>query len=325
MAKSFFVLKLKAVPTRYGLSKNIQDLFTALDHYHSGSIDAVELGRLVRLSPNRRSAIANTITKCAGIIKKQPEELTTCVDVIEMCTELLEIADRKPSTDGFPFMRLPAEIRRKVFSLIIDNIFRTQAILPAGNKTPGCKCPRFERDNTFQTIQMRDLPCLFGSNSMTGEFFRVFYREKTFRFRCPCELQSHLSRNDMFRQNVRSILVSWSGPEAAKTFKLLNKLPKLDSLGIILSKLTYIHLNERATVMKSYFPLSFKVTRIADVLGLDELLEIRGLSRVGVMLAPPSRGGSQSHEMDRANLLELLTSRLTGPKEVSPQPFRFIP
>ncbi|KAH0499489.1 hypothetical protein TgHK011_006683 [Trichoderma gracile] len=315
MAKSFFVLKLKAVPTRYGLSKNIQDLFTALDHFHSGSIDAVELGRLVRLSPNRRSAIANTITKCAGIIKKQPEELTTCVDVIEMCTELLEIADRKPSTDGFPFMRLPAEIRRKVFSLIIDNIFRTQAILPAGNKTPGCKCPRFERDNTFQTIQMRDLPCLFGSNSMTGEFFRVFYREKSFRFRCPCELQSHLNRNNMFRQNVRSILVSWSGPEAAKTFKLLNKLPKLDSLGIILSKLTYIHLNERATVMKSYFPLSFKVTRIADVLGLDELLEIRGLSRVGVMLAPPSRGGSQSHEMDRANLLELLTSRLTGPKE----------
>ncbi|TFB06453.1 hypothetical protein CCMA1212_001589 [Trichoderma ghanense] len=315
MAKSFFVLKLKAVPTRYGLSKNIQDLFMALDHYHSGSIDAVELGRLVRLSPNRRSAIANTITKCAGIIKKQPEELTTCVDVIEMCTELLEIADRKPSTDGFPFMRLPAEIRRKVFSLIIDNIFRTQAILPASNKTPGCKCPRFERDNTFQTIQMRDLPCLFGSNSMTAEFFRVFYREKSFRFRCPCELQSHLNRNDMFRQNVRSILVSWSGPEAAKTFKLLNKLPKLDQLGIILSKLTYIHLNERATIMKSYFPLSFKVTRIADVLGLDELLEIRGLSRVGVMLAPPSRGGSQSHEMDRANLLELLTSRLTGPKE----------
>lgn len=234
-------------------------------------------------------------------------------------------ADRKPSTDGFPFMRLPAEIRRKVFSLIIDNIFRTQAILPAGNKTAGCKCPRFERDNTFQTIQMRDLPCLFGSNAMTAEFFRVFYREKTFRFRCPCELQSHLNRNDMFRQNVRSVLVSWGGPEAAKTFKLLNKLPKLDSLGIILSKLTYIHLNERATIMKSYFPLSFKVTRIADVLGLDELLEIRGLSRVGVMLAPPSRGGSQSHEMDRANLLELLTSRLTGPKEVSLQPFRFVP
>ncbi|RFU81437.1 hypothetical protein TARUN_749 [Trichoderma arundinaceum] len=93
-AKSFFILRLKTVPAKYGLSKNIQDLLQALDHYHSGAIDAVELGRLVRLSPNRRAAIANTITKCAGIIKKQPEEIATCVEVIEMCTELLEIAGK---------------------------------------------------------------------------------------------------------------------------------------------------------------------------------------------------------------------------------------
>lgn len=91
-AKSFYVLKLKTVPAKYGLSKNIQDLLMALDHYHDGSIDAVELGRLVRLSRNRRASIANTIQKCAGLLKKSPEEITTCVDVIEMCTELLEIA-----------------------------------------------------------------------------------------------------------------------------------------------------------------------------------------------------------------------------------------
>lgn len=116
-------------------------------------------------------------------------------------------------------------------------------------------------------------------------------------------------------------MVHWSGPESAKTFQLLKKIPKLESLGIAISKLTFIHLNERSTIMKNFFPLAFKNIRIADVLGLDELLEIRGLHQVGVMLAPSSRGGSQSHEMDRANLLELLSSRLTQPKEVNPQPF----
>ncbi|KAL7941719.1 hypothetical protein V8C42DRAFT_334614 [Trichoderma barbatum] len=314
-AKSFYVLKLKGVPARYGLSKNIQDLLMNLDHYHSGSVDAMEIGRLVRLSRNRRSAIANTITKCAGIIKKQPEEITTCVEVIEMCTELLEIADRRPPLEGFHFMRLPVEIRERVFRLMIDNIFRTKSILPASNKNGNCKCPRFDRDNTFQTSQMKDLASIFGSNIITLEFFRVFFRTKTFRFRCPCELHSHLTNNDMFVDNVRSIMVQWSGPESAKTFKLLKTVPKLKSLGIVISKLTYIHLNERSAVMKNFFPLAFKNIRISDVLGLDELLEIRGLHQVGVLLAPSSRGGTQSHEMDRANLLELLSNRLTRPKE----------
>lgn len=121
----------------------------------------------------------------------------------------------------------------------------------------------------------------------------------------------------MFLDNVKSIVVHWSGSESAKTFRLLAKMPKLESLGIVISKLTFIHLNERAALMKTYFPLAFKTIRIADVLGLDELLEIRGLHQVGVMLAPTSRGGSQSYKMDRANLLELLSSRLTRAKEVS--------
>jgi hypothetical protein len=171
---------------------------------------------------------------------------------------------------------------------------------------------------------MKDLACIFGSNLITLEFFRVFFRKKTFRFRCTCELYSHLTNNDMFLDNVRSIVVHWSGPESAKTFRLLTKIPKLESLGVVISKLTFIHLNERSTLMKNFFPLSFKNIRIADVLGLDELLEIRGLQQVGVMLAPSSRGGSQSHKMDRANLLELLSSKLTQAKEVSLQPFGFI-
>ncbi|KAL7927762.1 hypothetical protein ACQKWADRAFT_308493 [Trichoderma austrokoningii] len=313
--KSFFVLQLKTVPERYGLSKNIQHLLRALDNYHAGSIDAVELGKLVRLSPNRRASIANTIQKCAGLLKKSPEELTTCVDVIEMCTELLEIADRKPPMDGFPFMRLPIELRERILGLMVDNIFRTKSILPASNKNGSCKCPRFDRDTVFPTAQMKNLACIFGSNLITHEFFRVFFRMKTFRFRCACELYSRLTNNNMFLNNVRSIVVHWSGVESAKAFGMLAKMSKLESLCIIISKLTFLHLNKRSELMKTYFPLAFKTIRIADVLGLDELLEIRGLHQVGVMLAPTSRGGSQSHKMDRANLLELLSNMLTRAKE----------
>lgn len=90
--KSWYVLKLKAIPVRYGLSKNIQILLQALEDYHSGAVDHAELGRLVRLSPNRRGAIADTISKCANMIKRSPEELKTCLDIIEMCTEILEVA-----------------------------------------------------------------------------------------------------------------------------------------------------------------------------------------------------------------------------------------
>lgn len=91
-SKSYHVLKAKGVPERFSLSRNIMSLLNARDNFNSGQIDATELGRLVRLSPNRRSAIANTISKCAEMIKKHPEEVKTCVELIEMCTEILEIA-----------------------------------------------------------------------------------------------------------------------------------------------------------------------------------------------------------------------------------------
>jgi hypothetical protein len=44
------------------------------------------------MSRNRRNAVTNTITKCAQRIKINPEDSKTCVDLIEMCTAILEIA-----------------------------------------------------------------------------------------------------------------------------------------------------------------------------------------------------------------------------------------
>ncbi|KAK5990297.1 hypothetical protein PT974_08564 [Cladobotryum mycophilum] len=312
-SKSWYVLKSKAVPTRYGLSKNIQGLLQSLENYHSGAIDDAELGRLVRLSPNRRAAIANTITKCAGIIKKQPDELKTCLDIIEMCTEILEVADKRPSTEGFPFMRLPVEIRDRIMCLMIDNVFRTKTIVPVMKKSV-CRCPKFDRDPTWQNPQMKALPSLLGP-ALSYEFFRIFFRKKKFRFRCTCELNSHLTKNEQLRNNVQHIMVHWCGPESVNAFQTIAKCPRLENLTITISKTTFAYLSERASLMKSYFPLLFRNPRITDVLGLDELLDIRGLKEVDVTRAYSSGGGTLSIETDRANLSELLSSKLTQPKD----------
>ncbi|TWU76803.1 hypothetical protein ED733_005519 [Metarhizium rileyi] len=253
-SKSFFVLKTKAIPSRYQLSRNIQTLLEGLDNYHVGSLDIEELGRLVRLSPRRRAAVANTITKCANILKKDPSEVKTCVDIIEMCTEILDIADRQSSTQGFPFMKMPIEIRARTLDLIIDNTFRTP------------------------TSQMKALPTLLGS-ALDEEFYRIFF-------------------------------------QSANTFKLLSQLLRLESLTLNISKSTLVHLNERASLMRSYFPLAYRNIRMSDILGLDELLLLRGLQDVHVFNVQP-KSNSHGVEMDRVCLWELLTSRLTLPREDS--------
>ncbi|KAK7397597.1 hypothetical protein QQX98_013031 [Neonectria punicea] len=311
-SKSWYVLKAKAVPARYGLSRNIQTLLQALDKHYTGSIDAAELGRLVRLSPKRRSAIANTISKCADMIKRQPEELKTCVDIIEMCTEILEIADRPIPVQGFPFMRLPLEIRESIMDLMIDNVFRAKGIKVACKKT-NCNCPKIERDLFFQTPQMKALPSLLGP-ALNHEFFRIFFRKKSVRFRCCCEMRSHLEHNDQLRHNVRDIKVHWCGPESAAAFKKLSECTRLEGLALSISKSTLAHLNERSDLMKTFFPLTYRSIRITDVLGLDELMGLRGLQEVSVHHAQ-TKTVNLTVEMDRANLSELLSTQLKKPKE----------
>ncbi|KJZ79015.1 hypothetical protein HIM_01788 [Hirsutella minnesotensis 3608] len=306
-SKSWFAIKAKAAHSRYGLSRNIQILLQSLDDYYKGSIDATELGRLVRLSPKRRSAIANTIAKCAEIIKKQPSEIKTCVDIIEMCTEVLEIADAPPPIQAFPLMKLPLEIRDRILDLIIGTVFKCDNIAPAHKETT-CGCPFYLPRGSFrhQTVQMKALPTLL-STALHDEFCRIFFRDKTFRFGCSCELVVHVARNTILRENVRKIHVHWCGRDSAKAFSLLTKCPRLEILTLAISKSTYTHLNERAESLRYFFPVSHRHVRLADVLGLDELLTIRGLKDVRVQ----HFHFSMTAEQDRAGLRNLLSGKLT--------------
>jgi hypothetical protein len=91
-SNAYRILKDKRVPQRYRLSRNIKLLLEALDSFTAGKIDAAELGHRVRIHPKQRSAISNTIKKCAVMMVKKPEEGKTCVELIKMCTEILDIA-----------------------------------------------------------------------------------------------------------------------------------------------------------------------------------------------------------------------------------------
>lgn len=99
-AQPFYVQQLKNLHAKYGLNQNARGVLKALDDYKFGRIGADELGRTVRLSPNMRRAITDTISKCAGIMAKQPGEMKNCLDLINGCTEVLAVAG-EPSLSYF--------------------------------------------------------------------------------------------------------------------------------------------------------------------------------------------------------------------------------
>lgn len=211
-------------------------------------------------------------------------------------------------------MKMPTEIRAKTLELIIDNTFRTPVVVPAG-KTSTCRCPRFDRDNVFQTPQMKALPALLAA-ALDEEFYRIFFRKKKFRFRCACELIAQIKQNSHLKDHVRHVAVHWCGPESANAFKILPELPRLESLTLNISKSTLVHLNPRASLMRTFFPLAYRNIRMSDILGLDELLLLRGLQNIHVFNVQP-KSGSLGVETDRTCLWELLASRVTLSRDVS--------
>jgi len=209
-------------------------------------------------------------------------------------------------------MRLPAEIREHIVDLMVDAVYKGKAIKP-GTRKVSCNCPKIEREyEPYQSPQMKALPSILGP-ALNHEFFRIFFRKKTVRFRCCCELLHHLDHNPLLVQNVRDIKVHWCGPMSADSFKKLAECDKLEALTISISKSTLAHLSPRSNLMKTFFPLTYRHVRVTDVLGLDELLQIRGLKEVRVVHAQ-TKSTNLTVEMDRANLSELLADQLKKDK-----------
>ena len=176
-----------------------------------------------------------------------------------------------------------------------------------------CDCVNIESDILLKDSNARILPVFF--KEITREFSQVLFEEKWFRFRCCCEMYRNLSDNKGLRENIRRVIVHWGGPQSDKAFRVLAKCPNLEKLTIILSRWTVKYDNPRANLLKKHFWSPSKIP-LSDALGLDELLEIRGLSDVW---ARDVHVGTRSNKLGYADaplLTRLLRSQLTQPKEV---------
>ena len=93
---SFYAQQLLNFPARYSLSTNAVNLLRAHDEWKTGRIETCELGRIVRMSPNMRKAITETITRCAELIgrSKNTDDDSNLVKIITACTEMLTAAGK---------------------------------------------------------------------------------------------------------------------------------------------------------------------------------------------------------------------------------------
>lgn len=96
---SYFEFRLHNLMSRYHISPNAETMLKAHENWKTGKIDEAELGRLIRLSPENRAAVIQTMVKLAGIMEKKPEESKHCLTMIEICGEVVGIAGK--SLDDF--------------------------------------------------------------------------------------------------------------------------------------------------------------------------------------------------------------------------------
>lgn len=80
---------------RYKLSENAKKLLRDHDQWKQGKLQKEELGRLVRMSPEKRKSITEAIIKCTEMMRKKPAEDKNCLDIIQACTEILDAAGKK--------------------------------------------------------------------------------------------------------------------------------------------------------------------------------------------------------------------------------------
>ncbi|KAK3340905.1 hypothetical protein B0H65DRAFT_275711 [Neurospora tetraspora] len=305
---TFYAHQTLNLHARYGLSDNAKKLLRAHDHWRMGGLERDQLGRLVRMSPDMRKSITDTITKCAEIMRKKPAEVKNCIDIIQACTEILDAADKPPDLEGFPFLKLPAELRQNVYRWYATKI--VASTLVAYPSELNCDCGKWTPPNpsTLPAIHRVDMALARTCSQIKTEYLEFLYHKYTLYFDCSCELSKRLKSNPNLRASLRSIKVHWTGPVSDKAFSRLAKCQELRHLDIAISKSTTNFETPREKEMRRYFH-SMKPARLADALGIDELLSIRGLTSVCVSHVNGRQSTKRTDE-ERANLQGLLKFKL---------------
>lgn len=207
-------------------------------------------------------------------------------------------------------MQLPPEVRENIYDKYLAQ--KGGRIAVAHPKKSTCVCAGHEPPAhlMFPTL---NTALAQTCRQINHEFLTYFYGRFVFHFSCPCDMLENLRANNTLQQQIRSVKVHWTGSVADKAFVALSKCPMLNELHIVISKATTRVLTKREIRMQRFFT-PHKPARISDVLGMDELLRIRGLEEVSVSHILLKQGSRRSDE-DRANLQALLRSKLKLPKD----------
>lgn len=192
---SFYEQKMLRLFERYELSDNARIMFKALDEFKTSRLDEAALGRLIRLSPNNRAALVNTMVKwynahclpislcttdhknSANIMKDKPKESKYCLSIITSCGDMLKIADKPSQGVGFPgFIKLPLEIRHRIYNFYLRNYIGAPNIIP-NPKRGRCLCAPHEPP-AFERFPVVDMQLALTCKRINTEFLGCFYSKR---------------------------------------------------------------------------------------------------------------------------------------------------
>jgi hypothetical protein len=91
---TFYEFRMLNLPARFGISNNGAKMLKAFEDFKTSRIDEAELGRLIRLSPNNRTALVDTLQRCIDVMSQTPEETKHCTAIMRQCTDMIGIAGR---------------------------------------------------------------------------------------------------------------------------------------------------------------------------------------------------------------------------------------
>ncbi|ROW12305.1 hypothetical protein VMCG_00283 [Cytospora schulzeri] len=293
-----YTIRTKNLHQRYGLSKNFMQLLASLQDHRRGIGDPDALGRWMRMSHQMRKTCTDTISCLAESMQKNPTPdcVAECTSLISSCTELLKFANEPKKETSFPFMRLPAEIRQRVYKFYFLNLFTSdepgKSVIICNTRT-GCLCPPHESFRTKSAFPIKMHLC-FVSGDIKDELLAQWYKTQRFHFACCCELNERLRTSASLRQNLKTLIIHWTGPKSDEAFKLLKQVTTLRSLTIEVSKSTTNCVSKREASVTVYF--RSKPARLCDALGYDELVSLRGLEEVGVEHVQGRQALRRTHE-----------------------------
>ncbi|KAH6681839.1 hypothetical protein B0J14DRAFT_224322 [Halenospora varia] len=317
--QSFFVEKLYNVPQRLGLSPRAQRLLLALDEVNDCMIEEVDLGRRLRLTSNLDEILQHLTTQSCNYMTAHPEEQQICVSILSKVAELLRIKDIKPSNpNAFPFLKLPSEIRNKIYTLCLPPTNRTLvrhdfANTKHANPSASCpsgKCPAADGQCGYTV----DISLVLTCSRIRDEALPQLYKSRQLSFSCTCVLLRTIRNNAFVRENIRDLRFHWRGEESDAAINQLRRCGELKNLTVRISKMTLYHMSKRAEKMDRYFHehRTTKV-RLSEARGLDELLMLRGLETVSVKMAP-AKVAQKMSEDEGWNLDRLLHDECMGTK-----------